>query len=299
MHSEIIIRINKVIDHIEKHLSNELTLDKLAQIANLSKFHFHRTFKLITRETPNEYIIRKRIEKIASLLMVGVDTSISDLSATYGFQNLSSFSRSFRKQYGCSATQFKKGVRSREETGNLRNSKIGKISALSQNYLYASEKLKDWMAEKAEIAVKFLPEVQVAYVRHWGSPYTIDKAFDKLQKWCKTNDPWRLGENYFILFHDNPTLTDDYKIQQSACIEIKNQDFTKPGISVLSIPSQKYVLGKFSVTDGEFEMAWNSMVLWINEHNLNVKDGHRFEKFLENSLFDSSPVYQIEIGIPI
>ncbi len=299
MHSGLIIRINKVIDHIEKHISEEHSLEKLAEIANLSKFHFHRTFKFITQETPNDYITRKRIEKIASLLVHDPKQSIAGLSFYYGFQNLSSFSRSFKKYFGFSASQLRKRVKNRTGIDPSLNSKIGKTTFLSKTDLSESEKLKEWMASKAAISVKVIPEVSLAFIRHWGSPYTIHKAFDKLLDWCKAFDNNQIGDDYFTLFHDNPSLTIDYKIQQSACVETKNIVSLKHEISVLKIPSQKYLIGKFELNDREFEMAWNSMIFWLNKNNLRAKDGHRFERFLNNSLFDDSPTYQVEIGIPI
>ena len=299
MHYEIVLRINKVIDHIEEHLCEEHQLEKLAQIANLSKFHFHRTFKIITQETPNEYINRKRIEKIASLLIHNRNESISNLSFRYGFQNLSSFSRSFKKYYGYSASELKQKTKKQTQIKSSKNSKIGKTSILSKDYLCKVEKIKEWMTTRTEISVKHIPEVTLAYVRHWGNPYTIHQAFDKLLVWCKNAKYDSKEKIYFTLFHDNPTLTVDYKIQQSACIEISKQTKLSQKISMLSIPAQKYVIGKFQLTDQEFEMAWNSMIIWMNENNISANDGHRFERFLNNSLFDNSSKYQVEIGIPI
>lgn len=299
MHSEIIIKINKVIDHIEKNLCEEQPLEKLTAIAGLSKFHFHRTFKMITHETPNEYVNRKRIERIASLLINNTDQSISDLSYKYGFENLSTFSRSFKKYYGFSASELQKGIKNRTGLDSFQNSKIGKTTILSDTYLYGAKKLREWMLSNAKISVKFLPEITLAYVRHWGSPYSIHEAFDKLLDWRKTVDNDLVGEDYFTIFHDNPSLTDEYKIQQSACVEIINKEVGKKEISVLHIPAQKYLIGKFELTDSEFEMAWNTMIIWINENNLNAKEGYRFERFLNSSLFDVSANYQVEIGIPI
>lgn len=299
MHSEIIARINKVIDYIEERLCEEHQLEQLANTAHLSKFHFHKTFKLITQETPNEYINRKRIEKIASLLIHNTDESISKLTFKYGFQNLSSFSRSFKKYYGFSASELKQKINNQEKIETSKNSKIGKTITLSNNYLCATEKIKEWMSKKAKISVKFMPEILLAYVRHWGNPYTIHQAFDKLLVWCKNVNYDTKNKNYFTLFHDNPNITVDYKIQQSACIEIGKETKQFKNISVLSIPPQKYVIGKFELSDQEFELAWNSMIIWMNENNISAKDGQRFERFLNNSLFDNSSNYHVEIGIPI
>jgi AraC family transcriptional regulator len=54
-------RINRVIDYIESHLDENLTLETLAYIACFSKFHFHRIFQSVTGERLSECIQRLRL----------------------------------------------------------------------------------------------------------------------------------------------------------------------------------------------------------------------------------------------
>ncbi len=300
MNSGLINRVNKVIDHIEQHLPEEHQLEELAQVANLSKFHFHRTFKIITKETPNEYIIRKRVEKIASQLIYGTDKTISDLSFEYGFENLSSFSRTFKKFYGFSASQLKRNAI--DSLAKLNNSKIGKTLNVYEDYICNASEIKNWMHKHADIKIQYLPEIKLAYVRHWGSPYTIHEAFDTLLKRFDFDRNSEAREKHFVtLFHDNPSLTIDYKIQQSAGVEIDEMPFKNiDEVSMLSIPSQKYVVGKYELLSHEFELAWNSLIIWLNERNIQAANGYRFEKFLNDSIVNKgSSTYKVEIAIPI
>ncbi len=62
-------RINRVIDYIELNLANEIKLDDLAQIACLSKFHFHRIFLSFTNEPLYSFLTRLRTERSAGLLL--------------------------------------------------------------------------------------------------------------------------------------------------------------------------------------------------------------------------------------
>ncbi len=302
MHSVLINRVNKVIDYIEQYLSEEHQLKELAQLANLSKFHFHRTFKIITKETPNEYITRKRIEKIASQLIYGTDKTISDLSYEYGFENLSSFSRTFKKFYGFSASQLKRKTIDSLDRDKLNNSKIGKTLNVYEDYICNASKIKNWMSKHSDIRIQHLPEIKLAYVRHWGSPYTIHEAFDILSKRCDFDKNSEIRKKHFItLFHDNPSLTIDCKMQQSAGIEVNEMLFkNKNEVSILTIPSQKYVVGKYELLSHEFELAWNSLIVWLNERNIQVTNGYRFEKFLNDSIVNKeSSTYKVEIAIPI
>ncbi|MCP4217768.1 MAG: helix-turn-helix transcriptional regulator [bacterium] len=47
MRSEYIARINRVIDYVDENIYDELTLEKLAEVADFSRFHFHRIFRAV------------------------------------------------------------------------------------------------------------------------------------------------------------------------------------------------------------------------------------------------------------
>lgn len=60
--------INKIIDYINSHLKENIDLSKLAEIANISEYHFHRIFKAFIGESVGTYITRIRLEFAAQLL---------------------------------------------------------------------------------------------------------------------------------------------------------------------------------------------------------------------------------------
>nr|WP_084407038.1 AraC family transcriptional regulator [Pedobacter panaciterrae] len=64
---------------MDKNLDTNLSLETISKVACFSPFHFHRIFKAITNETLNSYINRKRIEKVASVLMHKPEVNITVL----------------------------------------------------------------------------------------------------------------------------------------------------------------------------------------------------------------------------
>ncbi len=104
---DYIQRVNAIIDFIDANLNTDLSLESLSEMAAFSPFHFHRIFLEITGETPNTFITRKRVEKIASILLVGTDEPLNDLAYRYGFSCGNSFSRAFRKFYGVTPSQYR------------------------------------------------------------------------------------------------------------------------------------------------------------------------------------------------
>ena len=59
---EYLARINRVLDYIEEHIDQELSLDKLARIASFSRFHFHRIFRALVGETLHGHMMPSKVE---------------------------------------------------------------------------------------------------------------------------------------------------------------------------------------------------------------------------------------------
>lgn len=101
--------ISKVIDFIEEHLTAEenLDLDKIADIANYSKFHLHRMFSNIVGCTIHQYIQKRRLTEAAHQLIY-TDISIIDISLTAGYETQQSFTLAFKRLYEESPQAYRK-----------------------------------------------------------------------------------------------------------------------------------------------------------------------------------------------
>jgi len=99
-------RILKVKNFIAKNYMEEVRLAQLSDIAGMSPSAFSRFFKLHTGRNLTEYIIDIRLGA-ASRLLVDTSRSISEISYSCGFNNLSNFNRIFKKKKGCSPTEFR------------------------------------------------------------------------------------------------------------------------------------------------------------------------------------------------
>ena len=98
--------IRQAIIYIREHLSERITIDSLAEMVGISKFHFIREFKRITHYTPIMYITVVRIET-ARRLIAETDINISEISDKCGFDNVSYFSKTFKKHTGISPTKLR------------------------------------------------------------------------------------------------------------------------------------------------------------------------------------------------
>jgi AraC family transcriptional regulator len=89
----------RVVDYVEAHLHDSITLDDLAREANLSKFHFLRAFRGTVGTTPHRYVMEMRMARAAALL-VGEHRTVSTIAAMCGYSNVGRFTAAFREHHG-------------------------------------------------------------------------------------------------------------------------------------------------------------------------------------------------------
>ncbi|WP_084438775.1 AraC family transcriptional regulator [Shinella sp. HZN7] len=93
-------------EFIEENLGSDLTLSALAEITGLSRFHFSRSFKAATGESPYQYVLRRRMER-ARLLLASGEMPIDEIASRLGFQDSAYFQRTFKSWVGMSVKEFR------------------------------------------------------------------------------------------------------------------------------------------------------------------------------------------------
>lgn len=90
--------VEQVADYIEKHLTESLSVELLAEQIHMSKYYFLRKFKEITGVTVHSFVVSKRLIRACELLRE--EKSVSEACQLTGFQDYSSFLRNFREAFG-------------------------------------------------------------------------------------------------------------------------------------------------------------------------------------------------------
>lgn len=99
--------LNHVKDYIDHHYIEDLSVDKLSQLANMSVSSFAHQFKKRSGFSPVKYIIRRRVGK-AQQLLFSTDDSVTDIGMQVGFDNISYFNNQFKKFTGMSPQNYRK-----------------------------------------------------------------------------------------------------------------------------------------------------------------------------------------------
>lgn len=103
---EWIERLNKSIEYIEEHITEEISYDELAKIACCSTYHFQRMFTYIAGVSLSLYIRRRKMS-LAAVDLQGSNEKIIDIALKYGYSSPTAFNRAFQSVHGAAPSVLK------------------------------------------------------------------------------------------------------------------------------------------------------------------------------------------------
>lgn len=112
--SKKMLQIKKALRNIQTDFAEPMTLDDLAKRAGLSPKYFCRAFAEITGKTPIDYLNYYRIECAGERLLT-TDETVTDIALSCGFNDLSYFTRTFRKYKEASPREYRGKLQERAE----------------------------------------------------------------------------------------------------------------------------------------------------------------------------------------
>lgn len=299
MNEEYSKRINIVFEYIDANLDTELTLETLAKIAFYSPFHFHRIFKMITNETLNNYITRRRIEKSASLLLHRKEITISDLVTQFGFSSISAFTRAFKNYYSVSPTDFRKSNSHKFSKISQIDSKNGQLETNYDQYICNIINLKKWTTMHANIEIKEIAAQDLAYITHIGVE-GLDTAFYKIIQWATPRNILDNEKSKIVrLYHDSFKITTPNKVRMSIGVTLNQPVKVEGKIGLTQIEKGRYIVGSYEIEPVDFEKAWTGLFIWMNENGYKKADKNPFEIYHNN--FNEHPEKKciIDFCIPV
>jgi AraC family transcriptional regulator len=291
------IKVSRVFQYIEEHLDQDLSLNKIAEIAYLSPYHFHRIFKYVTGENLNEYVIRQRIEKAATQLLHS-SSSIAEIAYKYGYNDQAAFTKSFKKYYQVSPSAFKKENPNKYSKIRQIQSKNGQEYPSIEDYLCTINNLLNWIKMNTKFEVKEIAKLDLAYISCVG-PQNLESTYQKLMRWAMPQGLMNDDTKMITIFHDSFKVNEAPKVRMSASILLHKEVEPDGEVALKTIEAGKYIVGHYEIQMHEFEKAWTGAYLWMNENGFSKDDRHPFELYHNN--FNDHPERKaiVDIYIPV
>ena len=315
---EYLSRINRVIDYIDAHLDESLTLEALAAEACFSRFHFHRIFAALVGETLADYIRRLRLERAAMRIAQNPKETITDIALACGFSSPSVFARAFRDCFGLSASEWRRtgGAPAGAAAGRKQGKAPGKQGQAEGKGREASRdglpydqghhtERRTEMGQKEKIAyrveVKELPGLLVAYVRHIGPFQQISQAFDRLMRWAGPRGLIRFPDTKILaVYHDSPDITETDKLRSDACISVPEGTKVEGEVGMLRVPGGKFAVGHFEISADQFGQAWNALMgEWLPSSGWQPDDRLCYELYLNEPEKHPERKFIVDICEPV
>jgi AraC family transcriptional regulator len=270
-HREYERRVNRVVDHVQAHLAEDLTLERLAAVAAFSPFHFHRIFTAITGETLSEFVRRLRLERAASALALLPHMSVLDIALHHGFSSAATFARAFKSCFGMSATEWRAGGAERwraarresKESKAKRNpgQQERKRGKASSKHIRHSPSVGT-KGTIMRVEVRQIPPYRVAYMRHvgpYGADGNIPALWTKFERWMGARDLLHPAAVTIGIGHDALDIVTPEKSRYDACLVVGDDFRPDISVNVTELPGGRYAVAFFEGTAATISDAWNSM----------------------------------------
>lgn len=99
--------IKKVIEYMNEYYNHPHSSEQIARVANLSTYHFIRTFKSETGKTPQDFLMDIKIKKAREMLQTR-NYTVTEICFLCGFTNHSHFTKVFKRKMGISPSDYRK-----------------------------------------------------------------------------------------------------------------------------------------------------------------------------------------------
>ncbi|MEM1178353.1 MAG: AraC family transcriptional regulator [Acidobacteriota bacterium] len=256
---------------IEEHLHGDLSLEKLAEVAHLSPYHFHRVFKATIGEGVAEYVRRVRLEA-AAIALRATSHPVTDLALTAGYGSHEAFTRAFQRRFGVSPSVFRKGHGFRSHAPSSPDSsglKSGDVTMTTD--------------AQPQVRTGQRPETTVAFLRHTGPYGEARPTFEKMMGWAFLKGLFQPDTQILCIGHDDPEVTAPEKCRLDCCVTVDVGFTPEDGVDVQTLPAGEYVIathrGPYANLAETYTWLYGT---WLATSGRNLADRPPFEIYLNN-----------------
>ncbi|WP_434048858.1 MULTISPECIES: AraC family transcriptional regulator [Sorangium] len=269
-----IVRFRRVLEHIDAHLDEDLTLERLSGVAAFSKYHFQRQFSDLFGIGVHEYVKLVRLRRASYRLALPAreQARIIDIALASGYESPEAFSRAFKKAFGQTPSEFRE--QPRWDPWHATHQRLIETRTLPLRAVHRAEDVKILRFE----------ETRVAAVEHRGDPKRILESVRQLIAWRKDNGlPPRTSATFNVLY-DDPAETPPEAYRADICAGIRRPVSGNPfGVVEKAIPGGRCaVLRHVGCEDALYAAVKYLYATWLPASGEELRD---FPLFLQRVRF--------------
>jgi AraC family transcriptional regulator len=198
-------RFVRVLAHVDEHLDEPLSLERLSDIAAFSKFHFQRQFTELFGLGVYQYVQQLRLHRAGHWLAYRKQVPITTIAHDSGYDSAESFARAFRKKLGQSPSEFRE-----EPDWETWHAIQRQLSELRNRHMKPSHTAQD-------VRILEFKPIRVATLEHRGDPKLLGESIRRFIEWRKQNRlPPRISSTFNIVY-DDPETTEPAAFRFDLC----------------------------------------------------------------------------------
>ncbi|MFZ6741855.1 AraC family transcriptional regulator [Undibacterium sp. JH2W] len=273
-------RMLRVLRYIDSHLDEDLSVERLSEVAAFSKYHFHRQFSEYFGLAAFRYVQLLRLKKAMYELAFRSHKQVIDIALENGYESSEAFSRAFKKSLGLSPAQFRKQPQWHAwhawQDSNLT------IDHMREQHMPTTYQI-------ADVRITNFPQTRIAVLEHRGAPSLLGKSIQQFIAWRKLNKLPPSISATFNLIYDDPEQTpaDDYRFDLAAAVAAPVAD-NEHGIVNKIIPAGECAVIRHIGSDAQLgnvvRFLYNN---WLPQSERNLRDFPLF--FQRISFFPDVP----------
>ncbi|MHA1524145.1 MAG: AraC family transcriptional regulator, partial [Alphaproteobacteria bacterium] len=259
--------------YIHRHLDDELDLEKLADVACFSAYHWHRIYRSMVGETAAQTVRRLRLHRAAGEL-IDTSTKVGKIARRAGYASVEAFTRAFGTAYGAPPASFR---------ATARPPQIQSIKA-------AENKLM------AQVRIEQRPATRLATISHTGSYLKIGPVFARLFQWAGSNNLLGPDTSIVGIYHDDPAATAEKELRSQAGLSVPDTVEADDTISIVTLEVGRHAILRHTGPYEELPGAYAALFgTWLPKSGEEAANTPVFEIYLNDP--QTTPPAQLETDI--
>jgi AraC family transcriptional regulator len=272
------IRLERVVTWLADHLDDAVDLARMADIACMSPFHFHRIYHAMQGETAADTIRRLRLHRAAVDLITGT-RSVEVIARRAGYGSQQAFTRAFRAAYGVPPAHYRAA------------SVVPPTSARIDNTMETAG---------CHATIRQIAPIRVAALAHRGDYQAIGALFQRLSTMAAGQGIFGSSTRVFGIYYDDPSATPRAALRSEACISVPDDWNPSGEVQCHEIRSGRYAVTLFMGPYAELGRRYTWLYgTWLPQSGEEPAHAPCVEEYLNDSRTLPPTELRTEIWLPI
>jgi len=272
-------RLERVFRWLADHLDDSLDLTRLADVACLSPYHFHRVYRAMQGETAADTVRRMRLHRAAVELITG-ELPVARVARRAGYGSQEAFTRAFKAAYGVPPARYRASFVPTPTTP-------GQEDAMDTTTTY-------------EATIRTTPTLRVAALRHHGPYLNVGSTFERMMALAAGQGLLGSDVRTFGIYYDDPSVTPASALRADACLVIAGDRVPGGELELKEIRGGRYAsvlhVGPYAELERPYKWLYGT---WLAQSGEEPADAPVVEAYLNDARTVPPTKLETEIWLPL